>query len=114
MGGSRPKMKSVDPSTYEADIQRKKQKMEFKTTQKANQATADSIAYKNQAVKSMNEGLGLLSQYLDGRISSQRKQNSLYDLANTVDIPKLRQEAKMGASQLADGFLSGYKGGRLK
>jgi hypothetical protein len=114
MGASKPKVKSVDPSTYEADIQRKKQKMEFKTTQKANQATADSIAYKNQAVKSMNEGLGLLSQYLDGRISSQRKQNKLYDLANTVDIPRLREEAKMGASQLADGFLSGYKGGRLK
>jgi hypothetical protein len=114
MGGGKAKTKTVDPSTYEADIQTKKQALEFDTTQHSNRASAEAIAYKNQAVTNMNDGLGLLSQYLDQRISSQRAANKLYQNANTVDVPQLQEEAKLGAQMLTSGFLSQYKGGRNK
>lgn len=111
MGAPKPKVSKVDPSIYEADIQRKKQKLEFQVNERTNKATESALQYKNEAVKNMNEGLGLLSSFLDTRLEGQRKMNKLYGEANTVDIPRLREEARMGAKTLTDGFLSGYKGG---
>jgi hypothetical protein len=84
--------------------------MEFDTTQRANRTQAEAVAYKDAAVKNMNEGLGLLSSFLDQRMESQRKVNKIYGDANTFDVQKLREEARLGAKQITSGFLSSMRG----
>jgi hypothetical protein len=86
----------------------KRQAMEFGATQRANKAQAEAISYKNQAQKNMDEGLGLLSSFIDQSLTSQRERNKLLGTGAGVDIDKVRQAAQQGAEQISSGFLSRY------
>lgn len=111
MASKQPKIKKVDYGIYEADISRKRTALEQKTTNKSMQAASKAVAYKDAAVQNMNEGLGLLTEYLNRRVETQRRANQIYGSLDD-DVENLRQSAKAGAQALVAGFLSGYGGGK--
>jgi hypothetical protein len=107
-GGMKTNVAEYDPSVYEAEMQNKRMELTDKVTKRAFQAGKEANVYSEVALNSLNEGLGLLSEYLDERTKGERINLSLSENANRR-ATSLRQDAVAGA-----GFITGAMNNYMK
>lgn len=97
--GGKTKVQSYDPSVYEAEIQNKRSELTDSITKRAFGAAKEANVYKDVALSSLNDGLGLLSDYLSTQVQSERSNLVLSEKAvNTGN--DLRTKATAGAGML--------------
>lgn len=99
---SSKKPKSKDVSKLDAKLTRKRIGLQQKINEKVFETTGNANKYQAQAMTDLREGLGLLSQYIDDRVSAQQGITSMYRKMNTEDVPELQAQAKAGASFIID------------
>lgn len=97
--GGGTKVQTYDPSVKDAEIRRKQSDLTDEVTKEAFKASKNANIYSEAALNSLNEGLGLLSKYLDTRVQGERTGLSLSEDA-VKRATKLRQQAKAGGGLL--------------
>lgn len=106
--GGGTNVQQFDPTEYEAELQNKRMELTDKITKRAFGAAKEANVYGEVALKSLDEGLGLLSNYLDRRVDAERINLDLSENAKSRGM-NLRQEMQAGA-----GFLTGYAADMLQ
>lgn len=101
---------TYDPSKREASLQRQRMGLEQRVNDLSYKTGQDAQKLHKSALDDLNQGLGLLSQYLDSRIEGQKKQGKLYGKMVNEDSPKLYEQARMGAQELIGSMERRYKG----
>jgi hypothetical protein len=99
---SKPKVKTYDPSKKEAYLQNRRLDLEQIVNKESLAAQKNATDLASKANLDLNEGLGLLSQYLDTRVKAQNDITGMYKDMNTQDVPALYDQARMGASFIID------------
>lgn len=107
-GGVKYNVQKYDPSEYEAEMQMKRMELTDEVTKKAFGAAKKANVYSDTAIQSLQEGLGLLSNYIDERVSNAQSTNRITEGA-VQGMNDLRAQAVAGA-----GFLSGAAENYLK
>jgi hypothetical protein len=95
-------MGSKDVSKGQAKLQNKRLKLEQTINKKVFETQKIANEYQDKAVTDLNEGLGLLSRYIDTKVKSQKDINSMYQDMNNEDVPTLQAQARQGASYILD------------
>jgi len=95
-------MGSKDVSKGQAGLQNKRLKLEQTINKKVFETQKLANEYQDKAVSDLNEGLGLLSKYIDSRVKGASNITSMYKDMNSKDVPTLQTQAKEGASFILD------------
>lgn len=101
-------MGSKDVSKGQAKLQNKRLKLEQVINQKVFDTQKIAADYQDQAVKDLNQGLGLLSRYLDSKVQAQDSITRMYRDMNKEDVPSLQAQARQGASFILDEMGKAY------
>lgn len=97
--GGGTKTVTYDPSVKDAELSMMKTQLTDDVTKRAYGLQKQANVYRDFALEELNNGLGLLSNYLDTQVSQSRKQLSLSEDALQSGL-SLHDKAKAGANFL--------------
>lgn len=98
-GGAKTNVATYDPSEYEAEIQNKRMELTDRITKKAFGAAKEANVYADHALDSLNEGLGLLSNYLSD-VTQKERTNLVLSESAIKKGNKVRAASSAGAGML--------------
>jgi hypothetical protein len=109
MGSKKPKVKSYDPTKYEADIQTKKNALtnQINTTALDLQKKATDASEEN--ISELYKSIGLLSDYMGSMTRGETALADLYKTQGSGGVLSLYDRGKGEVQSLVDGMTARYK-----
>lgn len=109
MGSKKPKVKTYDPSKYEANIQLKKMALSQKINDSAMSTQQRALDASEEGLKDLYDGIGLFTNYMDKRIDQQNQMSNLYGGYNQEGLLSLYDVSRNAAKTLIDDTLKRYQ-----
>jgi len=97
---------SYDASKDQAEVEKHRLELQEELTPVIQDAQEAALFAAGKSMETLNEGFGLLTNYLDTEVKNAYQTGGLYDWMLKDQLPEIRQKAAMGAKHLTDTTLS--------
>lgn len=109
MGSKKPKVKTYDPSKYEAEIQTKKQGLQNQINSTALDVQQRATDESKTNIGELYKGIGLLSEYMGSMTNQENQMADLYRTQGSGGVLSLYDQGKTEVKNLVDGMTARYR-----
>jgi hypothetical protein len=109
MGAKKPKVKTYDPSKYEADLQMKKGALADRINSTALEVQKGATEASQEGIGDLYKSIGLLSDYMGSMTNQERGLADLYKNQGSGGVLSLYDQGKVEAKTLVDGMTARYR-----
>lgn len=109
MGSKKPKVKTYDPSKYEAELQMKKGALQNQINSTALDVQKRATEESQTNIGELYKGIGLLSDYMGSMTNQENAMSELYKNQGSGGVLSLYDQGKMEIKNLVDGMTARYR-----